>query len=154
MTVWNDIAAPLCIALTAAGLTISWLRWRSKGPLSGLRATAWSLLPLAAYLTGAVPLIGRIGSAVVQFAGSFAFSAKSWAGVILFGGAALLFLSTGGLPMIRWRKSRGKGTKAAPASAAGSVQLPAVGKGKRPAAAPADDDLGDVEEILRRRGIQ
>jgi hypothetical protein len=151
---WNGVAASVCVALTVAGLIVSWLRWRSKGAQSGLRATAWSLLPLAAYLTGAVPLIHKIVSAIVTFAGSFVFSPKSWAGVILLGGSALLFLATGGLPMIRWRKARGKDKKTAAVSSAAGTQLaPAAGKGKRAAAAPADDDLSDVEEILRRRGI-
>jgi hypothetical protein len=154
MTVWDQIAwAPICIALTAVGLFASWLIWRRKGPQRGIRAGAWSLLPLAAYLTGAIVLIGRIGSAVVRFAGGFAFSPKSWAGVILFGGSALLFLATGGLPLLRWRKSRGKGKKET-AATAGRAPVPAVaGKGKRAAAPAPDDDLGDVEEILRRRGI-
>jgi hypothetical protein len=153
MTVWDQIAwAPICIALTAAGLVASWLIWRSKGPQRGIRAGAWSLLPLAAYLTGAIKLIGRIGSAVVQFAAGFAFSPKSWAGVILFGGSALLFLATGGLPLLRWRKSRGKGKKGT--ADTGRAPVPAVaGKASRAEAAVPDDDLGDVEEILRRRGI-
>jgi hypothetical protein len=164
MTVWDQIAwAPICIALTAVGLGASWLIWRRKGPQHGLRAGAWSLLPLAAYLTGAIVLIGRIGSAVVRFASGFAFSPKSWAGVILFGGSALLFLATGGLPLLRWRKSRGKGKKAAAVAATGGPQLPAAagqgrqavaGKAKQAAAVQADDDFGDVQEILRRRGIQ
>src|SRR5712691_3433958 len=175
MTVWDQIAwAPICIGLTAVGLVASWLLWRRKGPARGLRAGAWSLLPLAAYLTGGIVLIGRIGSAVVRFAAGFAFSPKSWAGVILFGGSALLFLATGGLPLLRWRKSRGKGKKET-AAATGPAAAPAVtGKGKKAVAVPAtggpplpaaagqakqaaavqaDDDFGDVQEILRRRGI-
>jgi hypothetical protein len=154
MTVWDQIAwAPICIGLTAAGLVASWLVWRRKGPQRGLRGGAWSLLPLAAYLTGGVLLIGRIGSAVVRFASGFAFSPKTWAGVILLGGAALLFLATGGLPLLRWRKARVKGKKEA-AAAGGPAPAPAVtGKGRKAAAVPADDDLGEVQEILRRRGI-
>jgi hypothetical protein len=154
MTVWDQIAwAPICIGLTAAGLVASWLVWRRKGPQRGLRAGAWSLLPLAAYLTGGIVLIGRIGSAVAHFASGFAFSPKTWAGVILFGGAALLFLATGGLPLLRWRRSRMKGKKKATA-AGGPAAAPAVaGKGRKAVAVHADDDLGEVEEILRRRGI-
>jgi hypothetical protein len=57
--------------------------------------------------------------------------------------------------MIRWRKSRGKGKKPTAVSPAAGTQRQAVaGKGKRAAAAPPDDDLSDVEEILRRRGIK
>lgn len=153
MTVWDQIAwAPICIGLTAAGLVVSWLMWRSKGPQRGLRAGAWSLLPLGAYLTGAITLIGRIGSAVVRFAGGFAFSPKTWAGVILFGGSALLFLATGGLPLLRWRKAKRKG-KSPTASATAGAPAAAVARKDKGAAAAPDEDLGEVEEILRRRGI-
>lgn len=161
MTVWDQIAwAPICIGLTAAGLVVSWLIWRSKGPRRGLRAGAWSLLPLAAYLTGGIKVIGQIGSAVVTMATGFVFSPKSWAGVILFGGSALLFLATGGVPLLRWRKSRGKGkspaasvTGRAPAAAVTRTDAAAVTRKSKGAAAAPDDDLGEVEEILRRRGI-
>jgi cytochrome c oxidase assembly factor CtaG len=153
MSVWKDIAAPLCIALTAAGLLLSGLRWRRRGVRRGLRAVAWSVLPLAAYLSGSVPLIGNIGSAIASAAGSFVFSTRSWAGVILFGAAALLFVTTGGLPLLRRRKPRAKDKQAAAVGPAAGAQPPAVAaKGRR--AAAADDDLSDVEEILRRRGIQ
>jgi hypothetical protein len=149
MTLW----APICIGLTAAGLVASWLIWRRKGPQRGLRAGAWSLLPLAAYLTGTSSMFERIGSAIAKFAAGFVFSPTRWAGLILVGGSALLFLATGGLPLLRWRKSRVKGKKET-AAAGGPAAAPAVaGKGKKAVAVPADDDLGEVEEILRRRGI-
>jgi len=57
-------------------LVLSWLTWRRRGVRRGIRAAAWSLLPLALYLTGSILLVGRIGSAVVNFAQSFVFLAQ------------------------------------------------------------------------------
>ncbi len=165
MSTWESISwAPICFGLTIAGLIVSWLAWRRRGIGAGSRGVAWSLLPLAAYLTGAILLIGRIGSAIVQFAGSFVFSPRSWAGVILFGLAAVLFLGTGGLPLLRWRRRRAAakgqpgaqagghsgGQRAAVASAAPSRSV--KGRGK-PASPDEDDDFAEVAEILKRRGI-
>jgi hypothetical protein len=165
MHVWSDIGGAICVAVTAVGLILSWLVWRKNGATRGMRAVAWSLLPLAAYLTGAVLLLGRIVNAIVRFAGSFVFSPKSWAGVIVVGLVVLLFLISGGLPLLNWRKSRERKKAAAVAARsgqgaagtqAGSAQRAVTSTGR---SAPQqrgpgeDDDMGDIQEILRRRGI-
>jgi putative Mn2+ efflux pump MntP len=105
MNTWNSIAwFPLCAGLTGVGLVLSWFTWRRRGFRRGIRAVAWSLLPMALYLTGSILLVGRIGSAIVQFASSFVFSPKTWAGVILLCLSAVIFLTSGGAPRLRRRK--------------------------------------------------
>jgi hypothetical protein len=166
MSVWLSIGGAICVAVTAVGLVISWRVWRKGGAIRGLRAVAWSLLPLGAYLVGAVRLLGSLVANIVRFAGAFVFSPKSWAGVIVIALAVVLFLLSGGLPLMNWRKARerrraakasqdagrGPGGPAAPPAIPATRRAPA--KVGRTAAAPDDDDdLGDVQEILRRRGI-
>jgi hypothetical protein len=174
MNTWNSIAwFPLCVGLTGVGLVLSWFTWRRRGARRGIQAVAWSLLPLALYLTGAIELVGRIGSAIVQFASSFVFSPKTWAGVILFGLAALIFLAFGGVPLLSGKKRRARkkelkqqATADGPPAAAssGSREIAPVGAAKpakpakpgKPGKGAAADDGGldaDVAEILRRRGI-
>ena len=155
MGTWLNIATfPVCLTVTIVGLILSFIAWRKKGLRSGLRGAAWSLLPLAMWLTGAVRLVGHIGSAVVQFASAFVFSPKAWLGVILACLAVLLFLISGGIPLFSGTRKRNK--KRRERARAGQQPEPAaVEPARRQApAAPADDDLGDVEEILRRRGIK
>jgi hypothetical protein len=160
MSVWASIGGGICVAATAVGLVLTFLIWRKQGASRGMRAAAWSLLPLAAYLTGAVGLLGRLVNAVVIFAGNFVFSPKAWAGIIVVGISVLLFFSSGGLPLLNWRKGRAR-RKAAKAS---KQDGPVAGSGRgevaatRKQAAPVprggdDDDMSDVQEILRRRGI-
>jgi len=171
MSTWNSIAwFPLCVGLTGVGLVLSWFTWRRKGARRGIQAVAWSLLPLALYLTGAIELVGKIGSAVVQFASSFVFSPKTWAGVALFILIALIFLAFGGIPLLSGKKRRarkkelkqqGAAGKPPAAAAPGGREVAQVGAAKpakqaKSAKGGADDDLGlddDVAEILRRRGI-
>ena len=172
MNTWNSIAwFPLCVGLTGVGLVLSWFTWRRRGVRRGIRAAAWSLLPLAAYLTGGILLIGRIGSAVVQFASSFVFSPKTWAGVILFGLSALIFLTSGGIPLLSSRKKRaskkeakqqpadggaavtpGQGNRAVAQVGAAKVAKPAAKQGK--GGSGGDESLDpEVTAILRRHGI-
>jgi hypothetical protein len=165
MGVWSSIGGAICVAVTALGLVWSYRIWRKDGWSRGLRAIAWSLIPLAAYLTSAVGLIGRLVNAVVIFAGSIVFSPKTYAGVIVVVVALVLFIVSGGLPLAKERKARKrrKAEKAAaraqresgqPAATASQAKAVEPRKTGAKAAVPGgDDDMSDVEEILRRRGI-
>jgi hypothetical protein len=166
MSTWNSIGGAVCVAISAVGLVASFLVWRRKGAVRGMRAVAWSLIPLVAYLTGAVLLVGRIVNAIVRFAGSFVFSPKSWAGVIVLGLVVVLFLTSGGLPLLNWRKSRERRKRAAADRAADkATSRPAAGgTGEQAAVATrrqahearpsGDEDMSEIEEILRQRGIK
>jgi hypothetical protein len=167
MSTWLSVGGAICVAISAAGLIASWLVWRKKGASSGMRGVAWSLIPLVAYLTNSVLLIGRIASAIARFAGAFVFSPKSWAGVIVLAVAVLLFAVSGGLPLLKWRKGRerrkaagragradeavGQGGRAAPGA---QPAVTARRKGAEPHAADPDDDMSEIEAILRQRGIK
>ena len=175
MSTYDQIVSlPLCAGLTGLGLVLSYLVMRRRGLGSGLRGAAWSLLPLAAYLTGSVKMFWKIGVAIADFAKGFVFSTEVWSGIAVAGLAVLLFVVSGPL---RRRSKRGQrdqrsqrdqrgqdqqakagstGREIAPRTApvATTASSPApvkARKGKN--AADDDDDLGDVEDILRRHGI-
>ncbi len=181
MSTYDKIAwLPLCAGLTGLGLVLSYLVMRRRGLRAGLRGVAWSLLPLAAYLTGAIEMFWKMGAAVGDFAKGFVFSAQVWAGIALAGVAVGLFIVSGS---VRRRSAKqgqdqratgsGPGSSAASQRAGAGGQLatrpdPALAAGATgPAQAPVkapkgkptgkkaddDDDLGDIEDILRRHGI-
>lgn len=151
---------PLSGGLTLAGLIVTWFAWRRRGLAAGLRGVAWSLLPLAAYLLGAIQLIWNLVSAIVSFAGSFVWSAEKWVGLLVVLFSVMLFAIAGGLRRARARRqgrqqpeTKAVSTRAPAAGADGerrAAKLPA-GKG---ANAAGDEDFKDVEAILRRRGIK
>ncbi len=146
---------PLCGGLTILGLIASWVVWRRRGAGAGLRWVAWSLLPMAAYLTHAVRMLWQIGSAIGSFAASFIFSPQVWAGVALTGLAIVLFVVSGTIRG-RTRKPGAAGADVPAGRAAQPAGAPA-GKALKPAKSkvPADDDdLGDVADILRKHGIR
>ena len=177
MSTYDQIAwLPLCAGLTGLGLVLSYVAMRRRGLGTGLRWAALSLLPLAAYLTGAIEMFWKMGVAVGDFAKGFVFSPKVWAGIALAGVAVVLFMVSGSLR--RRSRQRGQGKQAvgsgpapagAPRRAGTGGQLatrpdPALAAGatvpaKAPVKAPKgkkaddDDDLGDIEDILRRHGI-
>ena len=48
--------AALALTLTVIGAVLSWVAWRRRGPAAGLRGLGWTLLPVAAWLTGTLRL--------------------------------------------------------------------------------------------------
>ena len=98
MSTYDKIAwLPLCGGLTGLGLVLSYIAMRRRGLGAGLRGAAWSLLPLAAYLTGAIEMFWKMGAAIGDFAKGFVFSAQVWAGIAVAGLAVVLFVVSGPL---------------------------------------------------------
>jgi hypothetical protein len=184
----------LCACLTALGLVLTVLIGRRRSVRAMLHGAAWSLIPIAAYMTGSTLMFWRIGEAIGKFASSFVFDPLRWAGIGVTGLIVVLFLAAGGRSR---RKAARQGRSArlaqretggtVPSGPAGAVTSGAKGTalsgaesgipqarapqpqparrgkaepaGKAPAkAAPAGgtaplDNLADIEEILRKRGI-
>jgi hypothetical protein len=176
VSTYNQIAwLPLCAGLTGLGLVLSYIAMRRRGVGAGLRGVAWSLLPLAAYLTGSIEMFWKMGVAVGDFAKGFVFSPRVWAGIAVAGLALVLFVVSG--PLRRRRVEPGEDKRAAGAGRARTLpanratasggELATRPAATVPAASPAqtprnarkgksaddDDDMKDIEDILRRHGI-
>ena len=181
---YNSIAwLPLALGLTILGLVLSYLTYRRRGLRPAMMGTAFSLLPIAAYLTGAIEMLWKVGAAIGQFGTAFVFSPSKWAGIGVTGLAIALFFAAGGRVRRKAsrdarraargdRKGEAGGSSAPPAlgkakTAPGTQILPTErqrvpvdrataatsAKGSRKSALPDDDDLKDIEDILRKRGI-
>ncbi|HET9082641.1 MAG TPA: cellulose synthase [Trebonia sp.] len=175
---------PLTVGLTVLGLILSYFAYKRRGLRSGMMGIAWSLLPVAAYMTGATEMLWKIGAAIGQFGSGFVFSPMKWAGIGVTGLAFALFLAAGGRTRRKAsrearkvpRAGRRGETEGAPAASAlaksktgapGTQILPAQrqqvpaersaaarpAKASRKAPPAGDDDMRDIEDILRKRGI-
>jgi hypothetical protein len=134
-------ALTLVLTLCAGAWTV--YAFRRRGVASGLRGAALTLLPLAALMTGTLRMFGRIGDAVLDWATRLVFSPVVWIGFTLFGVSVALFVVAG---MVGRRS--GDQPRAAPPSSRPD-HLPPSRRGE-----PAvDDDLADIEAILKKRGI-
>jgi hypothetical protein len=175
-------------------LTVIYGRRRSIRAM--LHGAAWSLIPIAAYMTGSTLMFWRIGVAIGDFASSFVFDTLRWAGIGVAALIVVLFLVAGGRDRRRGaraarterrgaasargarKKDQGRvpeggaaavtsgaentGLAGIPGATAGRDAVPSKGQSRKPdaarrgKAAPAadnDNDMADIEEILRKRGI-
>ena len=141
----------LTLTLTLLGGWWTWFAFRRRGVASGIRGAGLTLLPAAAWLTGTLELFTEVGGAVGSWATRLVLSPTVWAGIVLAGLSVLLLGVSGAL--------RGRGRGGRPQSRPGG---PAPVTGRKPGRAlprssdsgpPVDDDLADIEAILRKRGI-
>jgi hypothetical protein len=137
---WGALAFALSILLGV----VTFFRWRSRGLAAGLRGSAWTILPVAAWLTGVLELGFDVADSVGRWAVHLVFSPVVWLGIVLAGVAGVLF---GAAAVVGRRLPRGD----RPARR----HLPLPGRsGRREApGAAGEDDLGDIEAILRKHGI-
>ena len=138
------------LILTAVGLAVSALLWRRRGVASGIRGVAWSLLPLAAALTGTLTLLWSIGDSIVNWAVRLVFSPVVWLGIMVAGVSVVLF----GVSSVM--NKRGVGTRGRRPKQVGSKEQTkqAIPPQSGPAAkSDGDDDLADIESILKKHGI-
>jgi hypothetical protein len=139
--------AALTLSLTVLGAIWTWLSFRRRGLASGLRALAFTLLPLAAYLTKTLRLLTEIADAVGSWAANLVFNPFVWSGVVVAGISVVLFVVSGALRSRELGKG-GKGKTSGPAR-----ELPASGARKGAPAVADDDDMAEIEALLRKRGI-
>lgn len=162
---------PLCLALALIGLLATVVLWRSSRASRGrvLQGLAWTLAPIALYLTGLLRMVWDAVVAVARWAGQIVFSPQVWVGFSLLAVAVVLFV-VGGLLVRRSHlradpkgKALGRAAGAGGATAAAGTgrRQPAVGAAKaapagtkKQAAASEDPEMDEIEALLRSRGIQ
>jgi len=145
--------AALTAALTVAGAIWTWIAFRRRGAANGLRALGFTLLPAAAWLTGTLEMVVEIAGSVTDWATGLVFDIFTWAGVGLAGLAVVLWVVSG---FIRDRQlARGQASGSAPATdAPRSRELPPTRASRTAARSPIDDDMADIEAMLKKRGIE
>lgn len=138
----------LALALTALGGAWTWWAFRHRGVASGLRGLAITLLPPAAWLTGTLGMFTQIARSVTWWATGLVFSPAVWVGIAAASTSVLLWVIAKGVdrrhPAVPARGARG------PRAADHAPAAPSV-KAKGSA---GDDDFADIEELLRRKGIE
>ncbi|MGH8775167.1 MAG: hypothetical protein ACRDWI_08345 [Jiangellaceae bacterium] len=127
----------ISIAVAAGGAGLVWLavqRARAKWWAGSLQLGSIGFL-----------LIGASAIGIVGFLAGIAFSPLAWLGVAALGIAGVLFVAG--------QRLEGRAPKPAPKavqSGGGGRALPAARREKAPA---VDDDLADIEAILKKHGI-
>ena len=146
--------AALTAALTVAGAIWTWIAFRRRGAANGLRALGFTLLPAAAWLTGTLEVVVEIAGSLTDWATGLVFNVMTWAGVGLAGLALVLFVVSGFIRDRQLARAQGAGATGAPAGPSTTRrELPPTAARSR-GGSPIDDEMADIEALLRKRGIE
>jgi hypothetical protein len=136
--------AALALVLAACGAGYTYVAYRRDGIAGGVRGTAWTLLPVAAWLTGTLRLAGNVVDDVTAWAARLVFNPFTWLGIILAGVSVVLFGASSVM------KRREIGTRPRPAKDKQTKQL-ADPRTKAPKQEQLVED--DIAAILKKHGI-
>jgi hypothetical protein len=146
--------AALAATLTLLGLVWTWISYRRRGVAGGMRALGFTMLPVAAWLTGTLEMFTEMAGSVTDWATGLVFNPITWTGIGLGGFGIVLIVVSG---YLRDRQLARGQEAAAPGKAAkpGKRQLPEAASTREPGSGSVvDDDLADIEAILKRRGLK
>jgi hypothetical protein len=125
----------IAIAAIGAGLVaLSVKQARSKGAAGSLQLAAGGLL-----------LIGASAVGVVGFVAGIALSPLAWLGIVALALAGVLF--------VVGQRLEGRASRSKAATVDSGRRPPQSAVTGKPASAEADDDMADIEAILKKHGI-
>lgn len=159
------VLLPLCIGLGLVGVVVALIAFTRGRRGRALQGLAFALGVVALYLTGLLRLVWDAVVAVVRWATGNVFDLTAWIGFGALALAVVLWV-VGGVVARRSRRrtkavaaeEKGQarvGTGPAAAAPAGRTATKAQPTKRAPAQQPAqDDDMAEIEALLKSRGIQ
>jgi hypothetical protein len=141
----NDVSwGALALALTTLGGIYTWWALRHRGFAAAVRGGGLTLLPLAAWMTGLLQVFGSVTNAFVHFFTRLVFSPVVWLGIVVFVVAFVLIgasraVSSRRAPEPKARRRRTDQPKAVGQTAKSDPLI--------------DDEMAEIQAILKRRGI-
>ena len=159
----DAVLLPLCIGLSLIGVIVVAFGWRRGNRGRVVQGVGLALAPTALYFTGLLSLLWNGVVATVGWASRILFTPSVWFGIGLLALCVLLWVVGGMLarrsanrtPAVAARQQPGlpaAAGKAQPA-ARGKAQPAARGKAAAQQQAPVDEDMAEIEAILKSRGI-
>lgn len=154
----NTVLLPICVGLTLLGVIGTGLAWRKENKGRVLQGAALAITPVGLYFTGLLRVVWNMVADIAGWAARLAFSPLVWLGFGLLALSVVLFV-VGGVATKKLGPSRSdqRRTEGSDKRAVGSGQQPTATKGSQRDSKqqpPIDDEMKEIEELLKSRGIE
>ncbi len=144
----NDVSwGALALSLSVVGGIYTWWALRHRGMTAAVRAAGITLLPIAAWMTGLLSVFGDVFDTFSNWFAHLIFSPKVWLGMIIF---VVAFVMIGAANAVS-RRVNPKPAKIEKSPKASS-KTKAV-QATSPADPLIDDEMAEIQAILKKRGI-
>jgi hypothetical protein len=151
----DTVLLPLCVGLTLLGVIATGVAWRRGNRGRVVQGVGLALAPVALYFSGLLRLLWDGVVAVGSWASAIILSPAVWFGLALLGLCVVLWVVGG---VVARRSPSAKKSKTVTAGQTKAAALPAKGKPAAKTAArqpaPIDDDMAEIEALLKSRGIE
>jgi hypothetical protein len=139
----NDVSwGALALSLTVLGGIYTWWALRHRGVTAAVRGAGLTLLPLAAWMTGLLSVAGDVVDTFSNWFAHLVFSPKVWLGMIIF---VVAFVLIGAANAVSRRVD--------PKPAKGRAAKPKAVQAASPSDPLLDDEMAEIQAILKKRGI-
>ncbi|HJV14001.1 MAG TPA: hypothetical protein VJ625_08925 [Propionibacteriaceae bacterium] len=152
----STVLLPLCVGLSLLGVIATGIAWRRGNKGRVIQGIGLALAPIALYFSGLLRLLWNAAVAFGTWASDIIFSPAVWFGLSLLGLCLVLWVVGG---IVARRSSAAKSKQVSAQSSAGA--LPAnKGQAKKGAAKsaqsqpPIDEEMAEIEALLKSRGIE
>jgi len=146
--------AALAATLTLLGLVWTWIAFRRRGVTGGMRALGFTMLPVAAWLTGTLEMFTEMAGSATDWATGLVFNPITWTGIGLGGFGIVLIVISGYLRDRQLARAQDGTATPAPKRPLPEAQSTRAPKSGSIVDDDGTDDLADIEAILKRRGIK
>ena len=145
----DTVLLPLCVGLALLGVIATGIAWRRGNKGRVIQGIGLALAPIALYFSGLLRLLWDAIVAFGTWASKIILSPAVWFGLSLLGLCVVLWV-VGGLIARRSPKS-----KAVTADSTASALPAKKGAGKaRQSTPPIDEEMAEIEALLKSRGIE
>ena len=157
----DTVLLPLCVGLTLLGVIATGVAWRRGNKGRVVQGVGLALAPIALYFSGLLRLLWDAIVAIGNWASKIILSPAVWFGLSLLALCLVLWV-VGGIVARRSPAAKSKavakadGKQALPAQsskAQSSKAQTTSGKTNRNAP-PIDDEMAEIEALLKSRGIE
>jgi hypothetical protein len=149
----DTVLLPLCVGLTLLGVIATGVAWRRGNKGRVLQGVGLALAPIALYFSGLLRLLWDGVVAVGQWASAIILSPAVWVGLALLGLCLVLWV-VGGVVARRSSGARKSKTVTAGKAPAAVSATGKPGKAAQRQPAPIDEEMAEIEALLKSRGIE
>jgi hypothetical protein len=161
----DTVLLPLCVGLTLLGVIATGIAWRRGNKGRVVQGIGLALAPIALYFSGLLRLLWDAIVAIGNWASKIIFSPAVWFGLSLLALCLVLWV-VGGIVARRSPAAKSKavgkadGKQALPAQSAKAQSSNAQSAKQSKAAKttrnapPIDDEMAEIEALLKSRGIE